>query len=453
VIGDIELAHVTTLPSQLLAARFVSNDHAFVVTRNGVLDATPHANNPIHVGSRGFELTAADISADARWAVVTGRHDVTLWDVRKFNPSRLSSTQPGEIIGTAVAPDGRSVVTFATDRSLRVWQLERGGPDRLPISGEPDAFAVIDERAIITTQTATGHLLLAWSPGDLPVKVDVPHAASDDITWTTTNGASPPVAASGNLVAVMMAARLELVDLAKGTHAELDVEGYPARLAFSPNGKQLLAAGAKLQVWDVATHALTVPHGAMAAWLGDGRLVTADRSNVSVGTTKLDLDTCVPSALDARDDIIAVGCRNGTVRVFDSGRLRKRADVVSRSMLSPIAQIAIGPRGRVAAAGTRPEVFVYDPDQRFATVLYGETRAVSRLHWVGEVLETATPSDGWIWDPEAPNGGAKLPPGAKILLGAHHAFAANQEEHVVRATLLPPRLLVGFRAWVAARSR
>ena len=42
VIGDIELAHVTTLPSQLLAVRFLSNDHAFVVTRNGVLDVTPH---------------------------------------------------------------------------------------------------------------------------------------------------------------------------------------------------------------------------------------------------------------------------------------------------------------------------------------------------------------------------------------------------------------------------
>ena len=153
---------------------------------------------------------------------------------------------------------------------------------------------MIDDRAIITTQTATGHMLVAWTPGDIPIKIDVPHAASDDIVWATTVGASPPVAASGHLVAAMMGAKLELVDLASRSHAELDVEGYPTRLAFSPDGKQLLAVGAKIQIWDVATHALAVPAGNLAAWLGDNRLVTADRTSVHVGATKLAIDACAP---------------------------------------------------------------------------------------------------------------------------------------------------------------
>jgi hypothetical protein len=338
-------------------------------------------------------------------------------------------------------------------RTLRVWELERGGPDRLPIGNDPDGFAVIDDRAIVTTQTAAGHTLIAWTPGGAPVKVDVPHATSDDIIWTTTNGTSPPIAAFGDRVAAMMGDKLELVDLATGTHAELDVDGYPARLVFSPDGKQMLAAGAKLQVWDLATHALTEPHGTTAAWLGDGRLVTADRSGVHVGATKLELDTCKPSALDARDAVIAVGCLDGTLRVFRDGGPAVEVETISQANRSPILVVAISPSGSVAAAGSRPEVLVSKPNEHFTLVLYGETRAVTRLHWAGEVLESATPSDGWIWDPVAANGGAKLPPGAKILLGMHHSFAANDEERVVRATLLPPRLLVGFHAWLLARSR
>jgi len=450
VLGDIELAHLTTVPSRLLEARFVSNDRAFVVTRSGVLDVRPHDKAQIHTGYRGFDFTSADISANARWAVTTGRHDISLWDVAAFSPTKLPGTQPGEIYGAAVANDGSSIVTSANDRSLRVWRLERGSLARLPIGGDPDGFVVIDDRMIVTIQTRSGHTLIAWTPGGAPIEVDVPHAADGDIFWTTTNGTSPPIAASGDRIAAMMGSRLELVDLASASHVDLAVQGYPARLAFSPDGTKLLAAGATLQVWDVVSHASSAPPGNLAAWLGDGRLVTADRGGAWLGGAKLDLGTCKPSGLDARDALIAIGCADGTLRVVHLGG---KIETFSRATGSALAVVAIGPSGAVAAAGSRPEILVVEPGRGAPVVLYGETRAVTKLHWAGDVLESATPSDSWIWDPLAANGGAKLPSGAKILVGSHHAFVANDEEHIVRATPLPPRLAVGFRAWTASRSR
>ena len=121
---------------------------------------------------------------------------------------------------------------------------------------------------------------------------------------------------------------------------------------------------------------------------------------------------------------------------------------------TPIIVLALGDDGHVAAAGARPEVYLWHParENDFPAVLYGETRAVTRLRWAGRA--PVGDSERWLdLGSGAANGGASFPPGAKILLGTHHAFAANQEEHVVRATLLPPRLLVGFRAWIVARSR
>jgi len=298
-------------------------------------------------------------------------------------------------------------------------------------------------------------MLVAWTPGDIPIKVDVPHAASDDIIWGTTVGASPPVAASGHFVAVMMGEKLELVDLATASHAELDVDGYPAHLAFSPDGKQLLAVGARIQLWDVATHALTVPPGNLAAWLGDSRLVTADRTSVHVGATKLAIDVCAPTALAARGDTIVVGCRTGSLREIAGNAPARKLLPPAPFHQTPITVVALSEDGHIAAATARPEIYLWHAPREndMPGVFFGETRAVTRLRWAGDVLQSATPSDGWIWDPVAANGGAKLPPGAKILLGTHHAFAANQEEHVVRATLLPPRSLLGFRAWIVARSR
>jgi WD40 repeat protein len=455
VVGDIELERVTTIPARLIAAKFVSNDRAFVVTRNGTLEVTPHAKSQIRLGERGLDLVAADITADGRWAVTTGHHDITLWNVATFTPTRLAGTQPGEIFAAAIASDGRAIVTCANDRSLRVWDRGSDGPDRLAVDADPDAFAVFGDRAIVTVQTSTGHTLIAWMPGRAPVKVDVAHAASDDVQWTTTTGTSPPIAMSGERVAAMMGDTLELVDLATGTHAELDIDGYPTRLEFSPDGKKLLAVGSKLQVWDVATYAVTEPAGTAAAWLGDGRLVTMDHAGVYIGATQVQIGACKPSALDARATTIAVGCVNDNIEVIRNGPALELIGIGRQADRTPISVVAISATGAVAAADGRPGVLTWAPDGGvdFAMTMFGETRAVTRLHWAGDVLESATPSDSWIWDVATANGGAQLPSSSKILLGTHYAFAANDAEHVVRATLLPPRPPVGFHAWLIARLR
>jgi WD40 repeat protein len=455
VVGDIELEHVTTIPSRLVAATFVSNEDAFVVTRNGTLYVKPESRTPIRIGSRGFDLTAASITDDARWAVTTSRHEITLWNVRAFSAMRLAATQPGEIYAVAIAHDGRSIITCANDRTLRIWELERDGPDRLALGADPDGFAVFGDRAIITVETVTGHTLTAWSPGRAPVKIDVPHAADGDVEWATTTGASPPIAASGDRVAAMMGETLQLVDLSTGTHAQLDVEGYPSRLAFSPDGKQLLAVGSKLQIWDVATHALDEPRGIDAAWLGDGRLVTIDRTGAYIGATRVDTDRCKPSALDARDTLVAIGCLDGAVRLIRNGGPPRIIEPIVLALGNPVLHVALSDAGAVAATDSRPSLFVWTPHDVIdaAEVLHGEPRAVTHLEWAGDVLESATPTDSWIWDPDAPNGGAKLPETAKILLGTHYSFVANDGEHVVRATLLPPRPIIAFAAWLVARSR
>jgi WD40 repeat protein len=462
VVGDIELEHVTTIPSRLIAAKFVSNGDAFVVTRNGSLYVKPGSTTPIRMGARGFDVTAASITGDGRWAVTTSRHEITLWNVRAFSATRLAGTQPGEIYSVAIAPDGRSVVTCANDRTLRIWELERDGPDRLALGSDPDGFAVFGDRAIVTVETATGHTLIAWTPGGAPVKIDVPHAPNGDVQWATTTGTSPPIAASGDRVAAMMGGTLQLVDLSTGTHAQLDVDGYPSRLAFSPDGKQLLAVDSKLQVWDVATHALDEPKGTNAAWRGDGKLVTMDRTAVYVDGSKLRIDdvhapvpifACKPSAIDARGATIAIGCTDGMVRVLTPGAPGRLLMPFAPVLTTPISVLSISESGIVAAGNSRPGAFAWQPHEQFSVMLYGETRAVSYLHWAGDVLESATPSDSWIWDLEQANGGAKLPSDAKILLGAHYAFVANDGEHVVRATLLPPRPMIGFAAWLVARSR
>jgi WD40 repeat protein len=226
----------------------------------------PHAGGGVK-GARPAEedeghadwVTAVSFSPDGR-TLLSGSHDGTLilWDVltgrqvRSIEGHRTRG-RPFEVVSVAFSPDGRRVASASSDRTVRLWDAATGAQLRL-FPGQKFAQHV------------------AFSPrGDRLAAAN----CETVLVWNLTNGAlsrtfrKAPTGVGGRYCAAHVAfsrdgrsliadgGPVQVWSLSTGREVgRLEMEGSGSGVALSPDGKSLLLgtefeAGHGLELWDL----------------------------------------------------------------------------------------------------------------------------------------------------------------------------------------------------------
>jgi serine/threonine protein kinase len=169
-------------------------------------------------------------------AVATGNKTIELWDLEHKQHYSLLGHQD-VVTAVTFSPDGRFLASACADGSLFIWDLST--------------------REIISRfQQDVTLVLIEWSPsGKVLAVADV----NFGLSLLPLAGEEPSIQ------------KMIPIDASEGNHGD-----SPNRLAFSPDGKQLLAVGydQSARLWELANEeGRPLPSMLIGAWLGDGSLL------------------------------------------------------------------------------------------------------------------------------------------------------------------------------------
>jgi WD40 repeat protein len=209
------------------------------------------------------------ILATAFWPV-SGPAKILLWEVATGKPMRAVGEGHGWVRYLVFSPDGKTLASggWQNDRSLRLWEVATG---RLRCQcGDRSArvysiaFAP-DGRTLFSGRTDAKRAVVVWDPATGKER----HSYPGDPGFSGNSGGVQLLALSpnGKLLATLeydhlsMTSALRLRDAATGRKLRRCESGTSVSsmrcLAFSPDGRRLVAAGrdgdgGKVRVWDVA---------------------------------------------------------------------------------------------------------------------------------------------------------------------------------------------------------
>jgi WD40 repeat protein len=186
-------------------------------------------------------------------------------------------------------------------------------------------------------------------------------------------------------------------------------------VAFSPDGQSLATReGRNVRIWDLATqrHVRIVAGGVgPVAFTADGKTLAIVEDNCGIRLWDV-ADRCErailrPPALAfavalSPDNLLAVGCMDGTIRTWDLAAL-KEVGAPLEGHTGPVSQIAFAPDGRtLASAGADGKVRLWNvAERRLMTTLEGHTAPVHSLAFSpGGQLLASSGNDATIrlWD-------------------------------------------------------
>lgn len=214
----------------------------------------------------GSQITAAVYTPDGRFVVSAGG-DTTLrlWDAQSGREIRSMLGHSAAVTSLAVFPDGRRVVSSSWDRTVRLWDIETGRELKI-FNGHEDyvnRVAVSPDGRQVASVSADFSLRI-WDPetGRELRKISNVH---DDFVSGIAFSPDGKLIATSNIASGRTRQTIALWDAASGREVRRIYVSYPqkpgprgaGKLAFSPDGRQLLASWTSdlnlAWVYDVAT--------------------------------------------------------------------------------------------------------------------------------------------------------------------------------------------------------
>lgn len=273
-----------------------------------------------------------------------GSPSLFLWDVTEpSRPKRVAAVRRGGSVSVlAFAPTGDILATAVGDESVRLWQVH---DDRRPArvatfaagSGLLHMIDFSPDGRLLATGTLDNRTVRLWDVTGLkrPVCVATMRGYAEDVR--DSPGPSLAFSPDGAILALAIwDERVALWDLADPAHpaqlGSLPVPDVASAMAFSPDGRGLVTAGATVTVWDV-----TEP--------------TAPRARATMfrGVRKT---TGVAFSRDGR--MLAVGGADPDVLLWDVADLWHPVDSGLRiAATGGVAEVAFSPNGQVLATTNR----------------------------------------------------------------------------------------------------
>jgi WD40 repeat protein len=271
----------------------------------------------------------------------------------------------GPVLGLAFSPDGRTLASSSTDKTIRLWDLASRQPRGQPLTGHTDSvnsIAISHDGRTLASASSDGTIRLWDLTSSQPtseVLAGQPGEAIPGHQGSVTNLAFSPVAPV--LAYGGSDAYIRLWDVARGQPVGQPLSdhiSYPSSLAFSPNGR-LLAVGASdgtIRLWDIA----------------QGRTVGPQLRGHTGSVTTV--------AFSPNGALLASGSDDGTIRLWDVARGRPAGLLSGHS--GSITSLAFSPDGTLLASGSADQtVRLWDvaSRQQIGAPFPGRTGAVNSL--------------------------------------------------------------------------
>jgi WD40 repeat protein len=245
-----------------------------VAGHNGVVVLDVDSGTPVArpAGSRWVAFRS-----DGKMAATANGSVVRLWTIPDWEPAGKLSGHENIVLFGAFRPDGRHLVTSASDRTVRTWDLETRTQVKHRSVPSPVPKLVYTPDGETLAECYMGSVLLTHAEtGELQDRIDHP---SDDRTIVGFQPDTHTMAVGG--------AKGEVVVWDRDRHRPVRIfRGHTARistLAFGPEGRLVSAGGdTVVMVWDPTRDSDS--RSLVVAGFGNGKLAVApDGTWVAVG--------------------------------------------------------------------------------------------------------------------------------------------------------------------------
>ncbi len=367
-------------------------------------------------------VTSIQYSPDGK-TLVSGSFDKTVrvWDVERGLCERVLEGHTGEVTSIQYSPDGKTVLSGSGDNTVRIWDVERGFCKQV-LEGHTDGVTSIQ-------YSPDGKTVLSGSEDNTVRVWDVERGLCGVLEGHTDKVNSLQYSPDGKMLASGGGGYsgdniVRVWDVERGL-CERALEGHTlwvTSLQYSPDGKTLVSGSVDntVRVWDVERgfckqvlegHTETVTS---LQYSPDGKTLVSGSRDKTVRIWDVECSLC-EQVLEGHTDgvasiqyspdgkTLASGSSDNTVRVWDVER--GLCERVLEGHTKGVTSLQYSPDGKTLVSGSVDKtVRVWDVERGLCErVLEGHTKGVTSLQYSpdGKILV----SGGWdstvrVWDLE-----------------------------------------------------